>query len=237
MDEKEDFLRLARAKRILSDDRLRQCMAEWEGRGGASSGAHIWDVALEKQFLSPKAHARVAEHMGFIALREEDKLRGEAAVRAGLIKPADLEVGLFLQRKSYKDRREIKRIEEYLLGLNALQPDQIPAFREAASAAPPPAAPEPGAPAPSAETREAVLFDDELTLDNPELLQKYLAEEAAEEGSAGAPPAPGDENLTVLEPISGPEDLPAGKILSEFDDEETFLPPDDSGSKKKKKKP
>jgi len=234
MDEKDDFLRLARSKGILTEDRLRQCAAEWEGLGGAASGKHLWDVALERKFLTPKAHARVAEHMGFIALREEDKVRGDAAVRAGLLKAADLDVALFLQRKSYKDRREIKRLEEYLLGMGALLVDQIQAFRKA-EAPPPPAPGTPAAPAEesSPPTRAAVLLNDELTLDNPELLQKYLAEEAAL-GTASPDGTFGDldEDLAVVEPISSPEDLSPGNVISEFDDEETFLPPDGEGPKK-----
>lgn len=245
MDEKEDFIRLARAKNILSDERLQECVAEWEGIGGVSSGKHIWDIALEKKFLSPKAHARVAEHMGFIAMREEDKVRGEAAVRVGLVKAADLEVALFLQRKSYKDKREIKRIEEYLLGLNALQTDQVQAFREAASAPPPPlpvlepaadaALREPAEP-PAPPTREAVLLDDELTLDNPELLQKYLAEGNSPEGAPPGGAAPTlEEDLAVLEPISPEEAAPPAKEDSEFDDEQTFAADEDKDKRKPKK--
>ncbi|MHC5038723.1 MAG: hypothetical protein ACYTHM_15550 [Planctomycetota bacterium] len=125
-------MRLVKEKRILTEDQIRKVVVQWEGSGGAGTGKKIWDVALDLGYLSPNAHAKIDEHLTFITLREEDKRLGAAAVSNGLIQSHDLEVSLIIQRKTHKEKKEVRRLEEILLEMGALTPLQLEAFRRAA---------------------------------------------------------------------------------------------------------
>ena len=125
MDQRENFIRLVKAKGFMTEEQLQTCMATWEQRKGEEPDLNPWDVALEQGFLLEKHRDRIDEHLSFIALREEDKRLGGDAVARGLIQASDLEVALIMQRKKHKDEKIIRRLEEILLDMGALQPDQI----------------------------------------------------------------------------------------------------------------
>jgi len=130
ISEKENFIKLVQARKMLDEEQLRECIAAWEKVSIQGGDRKIWDIACDLGYLTKKQHGRIDGHMAFISLREQDKKLGTAAVNHGLIDLNDCEIGLGIQRKTHKERGEIRRLADILLDMGVLKPEHADAFRK-----------------------------------------------------------------------------------------------------------